>query len=42
MRNEDTDTHIAEWADLIGDSVPDSVQSHEETGEADDPWTDGF
>ena len=45
MRDEDAKTHITEWADLIGDSVPESVQSREERVEsrdADDPWTDGF
>jgi len=45
MNEEQRRTHLTEWADLIGDSVPDSVQSREERDEsrdAEDRWNVGF
>ncbi|WP_255458906.1 MULTISPECIES: hypothetical protein [Halostella] len=38
---EDANTHVTEWAELIGDSVPDADQSPEDGDDpqdAEDPW----
>ena len=38
---EDANTHVTEWAELIGDSLPDAERPSEERDDpkgADDPW----
>ena len=38
---EDANTHVTEWAELIGDSIPNAEQpseKHDDPQDADDSW----